>query len=130
LKNNKKRNKIIIKNITSLRLKPQVKSITQKVMIITPKKPNSARRSVVKVSLIFKNNVFAYVPGIGHNLRKHSLVLIQGRGARDLPGVSFRCIRNKFDLASVLNRTTRRSIFGVKIKVENKLKLRRKFRQV
>ena len=93
------------------------------------KNPNSARRPVAKISLVNKKQTVAHIPGVGHNLRKHSNTLIRGGGARDLPGVSYTCIRGVYDLGSVLNKERRRSIYGVSIPENKKKKLRRKFRQ-
>lgn len=120
-----KKNKI--NNI--LNSNPQKKGMVVKTRIITPKKPNSARRPVAKIYLVNKSQTVVHIPGIGHNLRKHSNVLIRGGGARDLPGVSYTCIRGVFDLSSVLNKQRRRSIYGVSIPENKKVKLRRKFRQ-
>lgn len=117
------------KKYDKLENNPQVKGITLKTRVATPKKPNSARRPVAKVNLMNLNSLLAYIPGIGHNLRKHSMVLIRGGNVKDLPGVSFKCIRGVFDLASVQNRFTRRSLYGVEKPESLKLKLRRKFRQ-
>jgi len=114
---------------TVLNNNPQKKGIVLKTRIVTPKKPNSARRPVVKMALVNKRQTVAHIPGIGHNLRKHSNVLIRGGGARDLPGVSYTCVRGVYDLAGVLNKQRRRSIYGVGIPENKKLKLRRKFRQ-
>lgn len=108
---------------------PQVKGITIKTRVATPKKPNSARRPVAKINLMNLNSVVSHIPGIGHNLRKHSMVLVRGGNVKDLPGVSFKCIRGVFDLASVQNRFTRRSLYGVDRPENLKLKIRRKFRQ-
>lgn len=108
---------------------PQKKGMVLKTRIVTPKKPNSARRPVAKISLVNKKQTVAHIPGIGHNLRKHSNILIRGGGARDLPGVSYTCIRGLYDLNSVLNKQRRRSIYGVAIPENKKKKLRRKFRQ-
>ena len=117
------------KNFGILNKNPQKKGIVIKTRIITPKKPNSARRPVVKIVLVSKKQTVAHIPGIGHNLRKHSNILIRGGGARDLPGVSYTCIRGVYDLSGVLNKQRRRSIYGVSIPENKKLKLRRKFRQ-
>jgi small subunit ribosomal protein S12 len=126
----KRKKKVVkIKKYNLLENCPQKKGVVIKTMVITPKKPNSARRSVIKTEISSFKSLFAYIPGIGHNLKKHSLVLISGRGCRDLPGVSYRCIRGKFDLIGVQNRATRRSIYGVKILNELKTRIRRKFRQ-
>lgn len=108
---------------------PQNKAITLKTRIATPKKPNSAKRAVAKVNLTNLNSLIVYIPGIGHNLRKHSLVLIRGGNTRDLPGVKFKCIRGVYDLNGVQGRLTRRSLFGVKKSENLKKKVRRKFRQ-
>jgi small subunit ribosomal protein S12 len=108
---------------------PQVKGITLKTRVATPKKPNSARRPVAKINLMNFNSLIGHIPGIGHNLRKHSMVLIRGGNVKDLPGVRYKCIRGVFDLTAVQNRFTRRSIFGVKKPEHLKTKIRRKFRQ-
>lgn len=108
---------------------PQVQGDVVKVRIVTPKKPNSARRPVVKALLTNKKGVVSHIPGIGHNLRKHSDVLIRGGGARDLPGVRHTCIRGVYDLMGVKNKKRRRSIYGIK-RPDNKItKIRRKFRK-
>ena len=111
-----------------LNLQPQIKGVVLKVRIVTPRKPNSARRPVVKVLLTNKKQRVVHIPGKGHNLRKHSEVLISGVGARDLPGVHFSCIRGVYDLSAVLGKSRRRSIYGVKKPDILKKKLRRKFR--
>lgn len=107
---------------------PQIKGVVVKVRITTPRKPNSARRPVVKTLLSSKKQRVAHIPGKGHNLRKHSEVLISGVGARDLPGVHFSCIRGVYDLSPVTGKIRRRSIYGVKKQDLSKKKLRRKFR--
>lgn len=109
---------------------PQARGIVKKPRIITPRKPNSARRSAVKIGLFNYYYVTSYIPGIGHNLRKHSLVLINGGGCRDLPGVNYKCIRGVFDFYRVLNRFNRRSIYGIPRPDELKFKIRRKYRQI
>jgi small subunit ribosomal protein S12 len=108
--------------------KPQIKGVVIKVRITTPRKPNSARRPIVKAQLSNKKQRVAHIPGKGHNLRKHSEVLISGVGARDLPGVHFSCIRGVYDLSPVVGKIRRRSIYGVKKPDIFKKKLRRKFR--
>lgn len=108
--------------------RPQIKGVVTKVRITTPRKPNSARRPVVKVLLSNKKQRVAHIPGKGHNLRKHSEVLISGVGARDLPGVHFSCIRGVYDLSPVSSKVRRRSIYGVKRPDTLKKKLRRRFR--
>ena len=109
---------------------PQIRGVVTKTRITTPRKPNSARRPVVKVLLSNKKQRVAHIPGKGHNLRKHSEVLISGVGPRDLPGVHFSCIRGKYDFACVYGKVRRRSIYGVKRPDSLKKKLRRKFRSI
>jgi small subunit ribosomal protein S12 len=109
--------------------KPQIRGVVMKVRITTPRKPNSARRPVVKVLLSNKKQRVAHIPGIGHNLRKHSEVLISGVGARDLPGVHFTCIRGVYDFAPIYSKIRRRSIYGVKQPDSKKKKLRKKLRK-
>ena len=121
-------NKYILNKNPILGKQPQIKGVVVKVRITTPRKPNSARRPVVKVLLSNKKQRVAHIPGKGHNLRKHSEVLISGVGARDLPGVHFSCIRGVYDLSPVTGKIRRRSIYGVKKQDISKKKLRRKFR--
>jgi small subunit ribosomal protein S12 len=110
--------------------RPQIKGVVIRVRIVTPRKPNSARRPVVKVLLSNKKQRIAHIPGKGHNLRKHSEILISGVGARDLPGVHYSCIRGVYDLSSVASKLRRRSIYGLKKPDILKKKLRRKFRVI
>ena len=98
----------------ALKKNPQSKATVMRVRIVTPRKPNSARRPVVKGLLFDDTRVTAHIPGIGHNLRRHSNALIRGGGARDLPGVRYSCCRGACDFAGVLNKKRRRSIYGVK----------------
>ena len=111
-----------------LKNQPQIKGVVVRVRITTPRKPNSARRPVVKVSLSNKKQRVVHIPGKGHNLRKHSEVLVSGVGARDLPGVHFSCVRGVYDLSPVNGKSRRRSIYGLKRPDSMKKKLRRKFR--
>lgn len=111
-----------------LKNQPQIKGVVMRVRITTPRKPNSARRPVVKVLLSNKKQRVVHIPGKGHNLRKHSEVLVSGVGARDLPGVHFSCIRGVYDLSSVNGKKRRRSIYGVKRPDILKKKLKRRFR--
>nr|QVX31430.1 ribosomal protein S12 [Ombrophytum subterraneum] len=85
-----------------------------KVYNITPKKPNSALRKVVKVKLTSGFKIIAYVPGIGHNLKEHYKVLVKGGKINDLPGVKYRIVRGKFDDIGIKNRKQSRSKYGVK----------------
>lgn len=109
---------------------PQVRGTIVKLRIITPKKPNSARRPVAKVKLVNKRRVTSHIPGIGHTLRKHADLLIRGGGARDLPGVNYSCCRGVYDLNGVLTKSRRRSIYGLAKPIHLKKKIRRKFRKI
>jgi len=120
--------KVLNKKNPILSNQPQIKGVVVKVRITTPRKPNSARRPVAKILLSNKKQRVAHIPGKGHNLRKHSEVLISGVGARDLPGVHFSCIRGVYDLSPVVGKIRRRSIYGVKKQDISKKKLRKKFR--
>lgn len=93
---------------------PQKKGVVTKVYIEKPKKPNSARRKCIKVKLSTGRIISCHVPGIGHSLSKHSVVLIRGGRTQDLIGVRYKPIRGKFDCKPVLGRTTRRSKYGIK----------------
>lgn len=92
---------------------PQVRGRVARLKIVTPRKPNSARRPVVKAKLVNKKRVTAHIPGIGHTVRRFSEVLIRGGGPRDLPGVNYRCCRGAYDLGPVLRRKRRKSIYGI-----------------
>lgn len=107
---------------------PQVRGAVKKARIVTPRKPNSARRPTAKIILTNKRWVVAHLPGIGHNIRPHSSVLVRGGGARDLPGVRFTCIRGVLDFAGLDHKKRRRSLYGAKRPKENIKQLRRKFR--
>lgn len=118
------------KTAPALKNCPQVRGTIVRVRILTPKKPNSARRPVAKVKLVNRRRVTAHIPGIGHLLKRHSGVLIRGGGARDLPGVSYTCCRGVYDLHGVLKKRRRRSIYGVEKPINEKKKLRRKLRKL
>ena len=92
---------------------PQVRGRVVRLKIVTPRKPNSARRPVVKSKLVNKKRITAHIPGIGHTLRRFSEVLIKGTGPRDIPGVNYRCCRGVYDLGPVLKKKRRKSIYGV-----------------
>jgi small subunit ribosomal protein S12 len=106
------------KNKTSspkLNKNPQKKAIVVRVLTISPKKPNSANRRVVKARIINqKTRLTAKIRGENHNLQQHSTILIHGAKVRDLIGVSYAVIRGKYDLLGVSNRKTSRSLYGVK----------------
>lgn len=98
-----------------LQYSPQKKGVCLRVVIRKPKKPNSALRKVAKVKLTNGLVVDAYIPGEGHNLQEHGIVLVRGGRVPDLPGVQYKCVRGKYDLAGVVGRTTSRSKYGVKL---------------
>ncbi len=93
---------------------PQRRGVCTRVYIMTPKKPNSALRKVAKVKLTSGVEVTAYIPGIGHNLQEHSIVLVRGGRVKDLPGVRYHIIRGVLDTAGVENRKQGRSKYGAK----------------
>lgn len=93
---------------------PQRKGVCLKVFNIKPKKPNSAQRKVARVKLTTGKTVIAYIPGEGHNLQEHSVVLVRGGRVPDCPGVRYKIVRGTYDLQGVANRKTSRSKFGTK----------------
>ena len=93
---------------------PQKRGVCTRVYTTTPKKPNSALRKVARVRLTNGFEVTAYIPGEGHNLQEHSIVLIEGGRVKDLPGVRYHIIRGALDTAGVSGRTQRRSKYGAK----------------
>ena len=93
---------------------PQKRGVCTRVMTVTPKKPNSALRKVARVRLSNSIEVTAYIPGIGHNLQEHSVVLIRGGRVKDLPGVRYHIIRGTLDSAGVEKRMQGRSKYGAK----------------
>lgn len=93
---------------------PFKRGVCTKVYTVTPKKPNSAIRKVAKVRLTNGHEVIAYIPGIGHNLQEHAVVLIRGGRVKDLPGVRYHIVRGKLDAGGVENRKRGRSKYGAK----------------
>ena len=93
---------------------PQRRGVCTRVYTTTPKKPNSAMRKVARVRLTNGFEVTTYIPGIGHNLQEHSVVLIRGGRVKDLPGVRYHIIRGTLDTAGVANRNKSRSKYGAK----------------
>jgi len=93
---------------------PQRRGVCTRVYTTTPKKPNSALRKVARVRLTNGFEVTSYIPGIGHNLQEHSVVLIRGGRVKDLPGVRYHIVRGTLDTAGVANRTQSRSKYGAK----------------
>ena len=93
---------------------PQKRGVCTRVYTTTPKKPNSALRKVARVRLTNQKEVNSYIPGEGHNLQEHSIVLVRGGRVKDLPGVRYHIVRGTLDTAGVANRTQRRSKYGAK----------------
>lgn len=98
----------------ALKNSPQKRGVCTRVYTATPKKPNSALRKVARVRLTNAIEVTAYIPGIGHNLQEHSVVLIRGGRVKDLPGVRYHIVRGALDTAGVQNRMQSRSKYGAK----------------
>ncbi len=99
---------------TTDRTAPQKRGVCTKVTTVTPKKPNSALRKIARVRLTNGMEATSYIPGIGHNLQEHSVVLIRGGRVRDLPGVRYHIIRGTLDTQGVANRKQSRSKYGAK----------------
>jgi small subunit ribosomal protein S12 len=99
---------------------PQKRGVCTLVRTTTPKKPNSALRKIARVRLTNQIEVTAYIPGEGHNLQEHSVVLIRGGRVKDLPGVRYHVVRGALDAAGVNNRRRGRSKYGAKAPKENK----------
>lgn len=93
---------------------PQKQAVVVSLKILNPRKPNSAQRKCAKVRLADGRLTQAYIPGEGHSLQEHALVLISGRGVADLPGVNYIVVRGARDLAGVVNRKTSRSVYGTR----------------
>ncbi len=110
----------LLKGLNTLKKKttdisaPQKRGVCTAVKTMTPKKPNSALRKLARVRLTNGIEVSAYIPGIGHNLQEHSVVLIRGGRVKDLPGVRYHIIRGSLDTAGVANRMQGRSKYGAK----------------
>lgn len=98
----------------ALKGSPQRRGVCTRVYTTTPKKPNSALRKVARVRLSSGIEVTAYIPGVGHNLQEHSMVLVRGGRVKDLPGVRYHVVRGTLDTAGVSGRTQRRSKYGAK----------------
>lgn len=106
-----------VKPLTAPKLKnnPQKRAVCLRILTISPKKPNSANRRVIKANVLhYKTRLTAKIPGESHTLQQHAIVLIKGARVRDLIGVGYSAIRGKYDLACVLNRKTSRSCYGAK----------------
>ena len=112
----RKGRKSLTKTSKSAALKscPQKRGVCVRVYTTTPKKPNSAMRKVARVRLTNQNEVNAYIPGEGHNLQEHSIVLVRGGHVRDLPGVRYHIVRGTLDCAGVDDRKQGRSKYGAR----------------
>ena len=111
----KSRKKIVKKSKTpAMQSCPQKRGVCTRVYTTTPKKPNSALRKVARVRLTNGIEVTSYIPGVGHNLQEHSVVLIRGGRVKDLPGVRYHIIRGTLDTAGVADRRQGRSKYGAK----------------
>lgn len=109
-----RRSKVTKSNSAALKACPQKRGVCTRVYTTTPKKPNSALRKVARVRLTSGFEVTAYIPGIGHNIQEHSVVLIRGGRVKDLPGVRYHIVRGTLDAAGVKNRQQSRSKYGAK----------------
>ena len=111
----KGRKKTFVRNkVPAMRNCPQKRGVCTRVYTTTPKKPNSALRKVARVKLTNGFEVTSYIPGEGHNLQEHSVVMIRGGRVKDLPGVRYHILRGNLDTDSVRDRTQRRSHYGTK----------------
>ena len=111
----KGRKKTISRNkVPALKRSPQKKGVCTRVYTTTPKKPNSALRKVARVKLTNDFEVTSYIPGEGHNLQEHSVVMIRGGRVKDLPGVRYHILRGNADTEGVSDRKQRRSLYGTK----------------
>ena len=106
--------KVVKTKAPALKGNPQQRGVCTRVYTTTPKKPNSALRKVARVRLTNGMEVTTYIPGEGHNLQEHSIVLVRGGRVRDLPGVRYHIVRGTLDCAGVEDRKTSRSKYGVK----------------
>ena len=109
-----RQDKVAKTKTAALKGSPQRRGVCTRVYTTTPKKPNSALRKVARVRLTNLNEVTAYIPGEGHNLQEHSVVLIRGGRVKDLPGIRYKVIRAALDTAGVSDRRQARSKYGAK----------------
>ena len=111
---NPRKSKLLKTNVPALNACPQRRGVCTRVYTVTPKKPNSALRKVARVRLTSGYEVTAYIPGEGHNLQEHSVVLIRGGRVKDLPGVRYHIVRGSLDTTGVKDRRRGRSKYGAK----------------
>jgi len=109
-----RKNKVVKNNVPALEGCPQKRGVCIRVYTTTPKKPNSALRKVARVRLSNGYEVISYIPGEGHNLQEHSVILIRGGRVKDLPGVRYHTIRGALDTQAVKDRKQGRSKYGAK----------------
>ena len=109
-----RQDKVSKNNTPALKGSPQLRGVCTRVYTTTPKKPNSALRKVARVRLTSGIEVTAYIPGVGHNLQEHSIVLVRGGRVKDLPGVRYHIVRGTLDATGVEKRRRSRSKYGVK----------------
>lgn len=93
---------------------PQRKGLCLRVLMMSPKKPNSAQRRIAKLRLTTGRRITVHIPGIGHTFQRHGTALVRGANVRDLPGVRYRVIRGKYDVTSVIHRRQGRSKYGMR----------------
>jgi small subunit ribosomal protein S12 len=111
---NGRRKKRKLNKTPALEKCPQKRGICSKLVLRTPKKPNSALRKIVKLRLSTDRMVYAYIPGEGHNLQEYSTVMIRGGRVKDLPGIKYHLVRGKLDFSGLKDRRTSRSKYGTK----------------
>lgn len=116
IRQKKRRQKKKLNKTPALQGNPQKKGVCLKIVTRTPRKPNSAIRKLALIRLSNKKRIYAYIPGEGHTLQEHSVVLIQGGRRRDLPGMKYKIIRGVFDLHGIEKRRNARSKYGTKKK--------------
>nr|QJH88482.1 ribosomal protein S12 [Pterocladiophila hemisphaerica] len=116
IKNPRKTLKKKTKSISLLE-NPQKKGVCMRLFTLNPKKPNSAERKVAKVCLVTGKYIIGYIPGEGHSLQEHSVVLVRGGRVKDLPGIRYHLIRGVYDLKGVKNRKKSRSKYGKKLEL-------------
>jgi small subunit ribosomal protein S12 len=100
--------------VPALQQCPQKKGVCLKILIRTPKKPNSALRKLAIIRLSNKKRIYGYIPGEGHNLQEHSVVLVRGGRVKDLPGIKYKIVRGVYDFEGLKNRRKARSKYGTK----------------
>ena len=109
-----RQDKEVRNTVPALQGNPQKRGVCTRVFTTTPKKPNSALRKIARVKLTNQMEVTAYIPGIGHNLQEHSVVLVRGGRVKDLPSVKYHIVRGALDAAGVKDRKQSRSKYGAK----------------